>query len=179
MKENFDAAFDRMLRSEGYMERADNPYGFSNHPSDPGGVTQLGVTKRAWEDYLGKKVTIDDMKALRPETVKPFYKTRYWDRVRGDELPSGVDYAAFDFAVNSGATKSIRTMQDIAGAISDGIMGPKTLAAINRVPANEMIEAITMDRLAFLKRLSTWSVFGKGWENRVLSVEQTSLKMIG
>ena len=169
MKENFDKAFEVMLRKEG---------GYSNNPLDPGGRTNLGVTQRSWESFIGRSVTEAEMRALTPAVVKPFYKKMYWDKIWGDRLPSGVDLAAFDFAVNSGASRSVRTMQDIAGAVADGVMGPKTLAAINNVPPHEMIEAISMDRLNFLKRLPTWPIFGRGWESRVATVDKTALSMV-
>lgn len=117
MKENFDRAFVETLKHEG---------GFVNHPKDPGGMTNLGVTKRVWEDYTGRKASEADMRALTPEKVKPLYRERYWNRVRGDDLPSGVDFAMYDFAVNSGPSRAIRTAQKIIGAKQDGMMGPQT-----------------------------------------------------
>ena len=177
MKENWNSSFDAVLRSEGFGVRSDNPYGFSNHPSDPGGVTQLGVTKRAWEAWVGHKVTIDDMKSLRPETVKPFYKKMYWDQIRGDDLPSGVDYAAYDFAVNSGVLRSIKTLQDISGTIVDGVLGLKSLAAIRAIPADQVIKIMIDHRESFLKRLPTWKTFGTGWSNRLVKVEGLAKRM--
>jgi len=177
MKENFDISFDKVLRSEGFGVRKDNPYGFSNHPRDPGGATQLGVTQRAWEEWVGHSVTIDDMKGLRPDTVKPFYKAKYWDKINGDRLPSGVDYAAFDFAVNSGVSRSARYMQKIAGVPEDGLIGPKSLDAINACPPDEMVDALCSARLDFLKRLPTWNTFGRGWQTRVTEVDRQAAKM--
>jgi len=178
MMENFDVSFDKMLRSEGFGVRKDNPYGFSNHPRVPGGATQLGVTQRAWEEWVGHSVTIDDMKALRPETVKPFYKAKYWDKISGDRLPSGVDYAAFDLAVNSGVSRAARYMQRIAGVPQDGIIGPKSLDAINACPSDQMVNALCSDRIDFLKRLPTWKTFGNGWQSRVEMVEIQATKMV-
>lgn len=163
MKGNWPEAFALTLKHEG---------GYSNHPADPGGRTNLGVTQRNWEAYIGKPVTEAEMKALTPQLVMPFYKKMYWDKIRGDDLPSGVDFAAYDFAVNSGIYKAAKVLQEIAGAVSDGIIGPKSLEAIKAVPPDEMISAICMERLQFLKGLGTWSVFGKGWGSRVAQVEQ-------
>lgn len=163
MKDNWEKAFLTVLVHEG---------GYVNHPKDPGGCTNMGVTKNAWELYLGKRVTEDDMKALTVEMIKPFYKKMYWDKIKGDQLPSGVDIAAFDFAVNSGVSKSSRVMQEIAGVTQDGVIGPRSLEAILAVPPEEMIDAITMTRLEFLKRLPTWDTFGKGWSKRVEQVEK-------
>lgn len=177
MKENFDAAFDNMLIQEGLNARKNNPFGFSDNIYDPGGVTQLGVTQRAWEEWLGRSVSVLEMKALRPKTVKPFYKEKYWDKIKGDWLPSGVDNAAFDMAVNSGVSRTARYMQRIAGVPQDGIIGTKSLDAIIACPPQQMIDALCDDRLNFLKRLPNWSRFGKGWERRVKEVELQSNKM--
>jgi lysozyme family protein len=177
MKDNFDESFHLVLVHEGLNARKNNPYGFSDHPNDPGGVTQLGVTQRAWEEWVGHSVSVTAMKALRPETVKPFYKEKYWDKIKGDFLPSGVDHAAFDLAVNSGVSRAARYMQRIAGVQQDGIIGPKSLDAINAYPPQEMINALCDDRLDFLKRLPTWKTFGKGWDRRVKEVGLQSNKM--
>jgi lysozyme family protein len=177
MKSNFDDAFSLMLRSEGFGVRKDNPYGFSNHPRDPGGATQLGVTQRAWEDWVGHPVTIDDMKGLRPETVKPFYKAKYWDAISADGLPDGIDYAAFDLSVNSGASRAARYLQSIAGVATDGVIGPVTLAAIAKKKPKEVIRELCAMRMNFLKRLPTWGDFGLGWSRRVAEVEIRAAKM--
>lgn len=168
MKGNWPEAFALTLKHEG---------GYTNHPKDPGGMTNLGVTKRNWESYVGREVTEAEMRALTPKLVMPFYKKMYWDRIKGDDLPSGVDFAAYDFAVNSGVHKASRMLQEIAGTVPDGIIGPRSLAAIKAVPAEEMINALCMDRLEFLKRLPTWGTFGKGWGSRVAIVEQQASDM--
>jgi lysozyme family protein len=171
MKSNFDAAFSSMLRSEGFGVRRDNPYGFSDNPRDPGGVTQLGVTQRAWEEWVGQPVTVADMKALRPETVKPFYRVKYWDAINGDNLPSGIDYAAFDLSVNSGSSRAARYLQSIVGVATDGHIGPATLAALAKRKPKDVIAELCAMRMSFLKRLPTWNDFGNGWTRRVADVE--------
>jgi len=170
MKTNFDASFKMVLVHEG---------GFVHDPRDPGGATNMGVTQRAWEEYIGHPVSEREMIALTKDMVKPFYKAKYWDKIKGDWLPSGVDHAAFDLAVNSGVSRSARYMQRIAGVLQDGIIGPKSLDAINACPPHEMINALCSDRLDFLKRLPKWKTFGKGWELRVAEVELESNKMAG
>jgi len=168
MKDNWEDAFAAVLKHEG---------GYVNHPRDPGGMTNLGVTKRAWEAYVGHEVDEAAMRALTPEIVKPFYKKMYWDKIKGDDLPSGVDYAAYDLAVNSGTGRAAKYLQEIAGVPSDGIIGPKSLAAIQACPANEMVDALCDMRLDFLKRLPTWDTFGKGWGRRVADVEEKATAM--
>lgn len=168
MKQNWDACFDMVIKSEG---------GFVNNPKDPGGMTNLGVTRSAWEAYLKRTVTEAEMRALTPATVKPFYKTLYWDRIKGDDLPSGVDYAAYDLAVNSGPSKAAKYLQEIAGITADGVIGPKSLEAIKSCKADEVADAICDMRLDFLKKLPTFATFGKGWSRRVAEVKAKSVSM--
>jgi lysozyme family protein len=168
MKENFDLCFELMLQHEGH---------YVDNPRDPGGRTNLGVTQRNWEVYLNRSVTEAEMRALTPEMVKPFYKALYWDRIKGDQLPAGVDYAAFDLAVNSGIYKAARYLQQIAGATDDGIIGPKSLEAIRSCNPEQTVDALCDMRLDFLKRLSTFGTFGKGWSIRVAEVKAKAVSM--
>jgi len=168
MKENWENCFAMVLKHEG---------GFVNHPKDPGGMTNLGVTRANWERYLNRDVTEAEMRALTPETVKPFYKTQYWDKIKGDQLPSGVDYAAYDLAVNSGTGRAAKYLQEIAGVTADGMIGPKSLEAIQSCNATEVADAICDMRLDFLKKLSTFETFGNGWTDRVVKVRAKSVSM--
>jgi len=99
MNANFKLALDHVLKSEG---------GFVHHKLDPGGMTNLGCTKAVWEEYVGHPVSEADMRALTPELVSPLYKRKYWDKVAGDDLPSGLDYAVFDAAINSGPGRAAK-----------------------------------------------------------------------
>jgi len=168
MKENWDTCFAMVLKHEG---------GFVNHPKDPGGMTNLGVTRTNWELYLDHDVTEADMRALTPEIVKPFYKKNYWDRIRGDELPSGVDYAAYDLAVNSGTGRAAKYLQRIAGVTEDGVIGPQSLKAIQKCDAESAVDALCTMRLNFLKGLNTFDTFGKGWTIRVNDVMARATEM--
>lgn len=168
MKENFDKAFAKLIRHEG---------GFVNHPSDPGGMTNLGVTQRVWEEWVGHPVDEKAMRNLTPETVKPLYKRKYWDRVRGDELPAGVDYCVFDAAVNSGPGRAVKWLQQSLGLAQDGICGPKTLAAANASDPELLVVRYNAIRLAFLQELPTWQAFGRGWSRRVAEVGQDASVM--
>ena len=162
MKGNWDQCFQMVLKHEG---------GFVNNPRDPGGMTNLGVTRTNWEAYLNRDVTEAEMKALTPDAVKPFYKNMYWDKIKGDELPSGVDYAAYDLAVNSGTGKTAKYLQKIAGVTADGIIGPKSLEAIKVLNSERVVSALCDMRLDFLKKLGTFETFGKGWSRRVAEVK--------
>jgi lysozyme family protein len=168
MKGNFDAALKAILHHEG---------GYVNHPADPGGMTNLGVTKRVWEEWVGHEVDEKIMRNLTPELVGPMYKVKYWDKIKGDDLPTGVDYVVFDAAVNSGPGRAAKWLQACVGVEPDGGIGPKTLAAVNAFDTNQLIEDYAKRRLSFLMDLQTWNTFGKGWGRRVAEVQKTGLDM--
>jgi lysozyme family protein len=169
VKENWDSSFAAVLKHEG---------GYVNNPRDPGGRTNLGVTQRAWEAYLNRDVTEIEMRGLTPEAVKPFYKTMYWDKIKGDQLPAGVDYATYDLAVNSGTRRATKYLQEIAGVFADGIIGPKSIDAIEALDPEQTVEVLCDMRLNFLKRLTTFDTFGKGWSARVAEVKAKASSMV-
>lgn len=168
MKHNWEEALAHILKYEG---------GYVNHPNDPGGMTNLGVTKRVWEEWTGKPATEADMRALTPAMVGPLYKKRYWDAVRGDDLPAGVDLCVFDCAVNAGVGRASRFLQQAVGVAADGKIGPMTISAVTAKPADEIIEAFCALREAHYKSLSTFDTFGKGWMRRLASVKVESTDM--
>lgn len=141
-------------------------------------MTNLGVTKRVWEAYTGKPANEATMRGLTPEMVKPLYKANYWDKVRGDDLPSGVDYCLFDIAVNSGPSRAVILLQRALGVKDDGSLGPVTLAKAAAADPKDLVKKICAARLAFMKSLSTWATFGKGWERRVSEVQATASTMV-
>lgn len=169
MNSNFDLALNLVLKHEG---------GFVNHPSDPGGMTNLGCTKAVWEAWVGHPVDEKTMRNLTPADVSPLYRRKYWEKIQGDELPTGIDYACFDTAINSGPGRAAKLLQSCAGVVADGAIGPKTLAAVKAANPQLLIRDYCAARLAFLKELPTWKVFGRGWERRVIEVEQAALKML-
>ena len=168
MKANFDACLARVLASEG---------GFGNHPLDPGGMTNLGVTKRVWEEFVGHPVSEADMRALTPDKVAPLYRRKYWDKVSGDQLPAGLDYAVFDAAINSGPGRAAKWLQALVGATQDGAIGPGTMAAVAAKPVQHLIAQYNDTRLQFLESLPTWGTFGKGWGNRIAHVQSTASQL--
>ena len=172
MRENFENCLALMLAHEG---------GYVNHPSDPGGMTNLGVTKRVWEEWVGHEVDEKQMRALTPEVVAPLYKRKYWDACRADELVSGVDYCVFDVAVNSGPGRAIKFLQSCVGVTADGGFGPATLAAVVKAQEDptRLVEMYCARRLEFLQSLKTFETFGKGWSRRVQEVKDKALKMLG
>jgi len=158
-----------MLVSEG---------GYVYHQSDPGGRTNLGVTQTTWENWIGRQSDEAEMRGLTPEKVEPLYKKKYWDAVRGDELPMGLDYLMFDFAVNAGAGRAIKTLQTAVGVTPDGGFGPMTMAAVQAVDPVELIERFSQAKEDFYRSLNTFSVFGKGWLNRVADVKLKASAML-
>jgi len=177
MKENWDKSFELMLGSEG---------GFSDDPRDNGnklpdgrkGSTMLGVTQYNWEHWTGHQVTHEQIKKLTPADVKPFYKKKFWDVCRCDDLPSGIDYLVFDFAVNAGCGGSAKLLQTVVGVTPDGGIGPITLAAVNAIAENELVEKFSQAKEDFYRGLSNFNVYGVGWLNRVAAVKQKATSMV-
>jgi lysozyme family protein len=141
-------------------------------------MTNLGCTKKVWEEHCGHEVDEKIMRALTPADVAPLYKTKYWDKVRGDELPSGVDYAVFDAAINSGPARAAKWLQTCVGVEPDGGIGPKTLAAVANCDSQQLVKDYCKRRLSFLMYLEHWPTFGKGWERRVADVQAKAIGMI-
>jgi lysozyme family protein len=169
MLSNWKQAFALMLKSEG---------GYVNNPLDPGGRTNLGVTQAVWENWVGRKVDEPEMRGLTADKVEPLYKKNYWDAVRGDELPVGLDYLVFDFGVNAGAGRSIKTLQTAVGVTPDGGFGPMTMAAVKAIDPVELIEKFSQAKEDFYRSLSQFPTFGKGWLNRVADVKVKASSML-
>lgn len=164
----FMACLAEILKHEG---------GYVDHPDDPGGATNLGITHKTLASWRGRPVTKQDVRDLTVTEASAIYRARYWNPVRGDSLPPGVDLAVFDFAVNSGPAKATMVLQSVLGVADDGVIGPITLAALARAPGPATVIIGVCDaRLAFLRRLSTWPTFGRGWTRRVSEVSAAGLK---
>tara|TARA_R110002153_G_scaffold78557_1_gene201071 strand:+ start:139 stop:651 length:513 start_codon:yes stop_codon:yes gene_type:complete len=168
MKQNFDKCLAKLLSHEG---------GYVNHPKDPGGMTNLGVTKRVYDDWIGRESTEQEMRDLTPTDVGPIYKKNYWDRVKGDDLPSGVDWCAFDWAVNSGSGRPAKAIQRAVGAAADGAIGPMTLKAVADKDPKEIIEYVFQVRQSFYESLKTFETFGRGWTRRNKETLDQALQM--
>jgi lysozyme family protein len=165
MRENFAKALAQVLQYEG---------GFSDHPQDPGGATMKGVTQAVYDAWRREeKLPTQSVRYISDLEVGAIYRDQYWDRIRGDDLPSGIDFAVFDFAVNSGVSRAARTLQGVVGVTQDGVIGPATLQATKTYVAM----SVTNRRLAFMKSLSIWSTFGKGWAARIANVKSQILAL--
>lgn len=161
-----EVAIPRILKHEG---------GYVDHPNDPGGPTNKGITISTFQSYIKPNGTKEDLKKLTTEQATVVYKRQYWDAVMADSLPVGVDYAVADFAVNSGPYRAVKYLQTIVGVTQDGRIGPKTLEAVRKMSSEDIINRLCDDRMTFLKRLDTWSTFGKGWASRVEGVRTDAL----
>ena len=173
MKSSFDGAFNHVMQSEG---------GYNNDPLDPGGETNLGVTKKAWAAYLGRAIQDGEMAALTQSAVKPFYKSQYWDKIRGDDLPKGIDYIVFDFAINAGVRQAILFLQRCVGATADGVIGPATMTKIAQSNMRMVILGFTNQKELFYRdiaqRKPSQERFLKGWLVRASTTEAKAMTML-
>ena len=166
---NSQRAIPLILKHEG---------GYVNHPSDPGGATNKGITLATFRRYIKPGGTVADLKALTEAQAVVVYKRQYWDAVLADLLPPGVDYTVADFAVNSGPSRAAKELQRIVGVTMDGKIGPQTLSAVEKMAAKDIINRLNDRRLAFMRSLkggSMWKTFGRGWQRRVDEVRAVSL----
>ena len=169
MKSNYDKCLETILHHEG---------GYVNHPKDPGGETNLGVTKRVYQEHGGTK----DMKNLLVEDVAPIYKKGYWDKIKGDDLPGGLDLCVFDFGVNAGPGRAAKFLQQMIGTTVDGGIGPNTLAKVEEYVRengeHETVKKYQEMRQKYYEQLSTFATFGKGWTRRVEETTKLALDII-
>ena len=169
MKSNYDECLKTILHHEG---------GYVNHPKDPGGETNLGVTKRVYQEHGGTK----DMKDLLVEDVAPIYKKGYWDKMKGDDLPGGLDLCVFDFGVNAGPGRAAKFLQSMIGTTVDGGIGPNTLAKVEEYirenGEHESVKKYQEMRQKYYEQLSTFDTFGKGWTRRVEETTKLALDII-
>lgn len=170
MDRNFNRCLKLVLVHEG---------GWSDHPSDPGGATMKGVTLENFRRYVKPGATKADLRKITDSQIGTVYRKFYWDAVSADDLPSGLDYAVFDFAVNSGPARAAKYLQAVVGVVQDGKIGPATMAAVNAKDPATLINALCDRRLVFLKNLKTWATFGKGWARRVAEVRADAVNMAG
>lgn len=162
MKHLFNEALSLVLKHEG---------GYVNHLADPGGATNRGVTQHTYDSWRRRMgLSVRTVRKITDAEVAAIYRRDYWNAVRGDELPAGLDYAVFDFAVNSGPRRARQFLQRVLGVEGDGVFGPVTMAAIEASDPSRNAVRLCETRLAWLKRLSTWGTFGRGWERRVNEV---------
>lgn len=175
----FDQCFDVILRKEG---------GYVNDPHDPGGATNMGITigtLKAWRNRDSGtqggqgpvEVTPDDVKALTEDEAKEIYFVNYWNALRCQEMPAGLDLTVFDFGVNAGVGRAARVLQKCVFVETDGQVGDITLGAVHNFPPIDLIHRFDEARMDFYRGLSSFDRYGPGWTNRVRSVETSALAM--
>jgi len=170
MEANFFKSLEIVLKHEG---------GFVDHPEDPGGATNKGITHKTYSDFLGRPLEdVSELKNIPDEHVQQIYKDGYWNRVKADQLSSGVDFCIFDWAVNSGPGRAAKALQKAVMVTQDGAIGPMTLAAVEEELPEEIIEKITKEREEFYRSLKTFDTFGKGWLRRNEETRDFALEMI-
>lgn len=151
--------------------------GYVDNPKDPGGATNMGITIGTLSGWLGRSVTKQDVKALSKGVATNIYRQQYWDKIRGDDLPSGIDYAVFDFAVNSGPARAITMLQQILRVQESGVIDAKTRTAIAEHSIQDLINAISDKRAQWLEGLASAATFGPGWLARVRRVRIRALAL--
>lgn len=155
--ENRKTWVEALMRVEG---------GYSNHKADPGGPSRFGVTIPALSDWRGEPCNAEDVSSLTEEEATSIMIAKYWQVMRGDQLPSGLDCYAADFAYNSGPARAARVLQELVGTQADGFIGPKTIEAVRKRKPLDLLLAYHDARMQFLLSLDTWDTFGRGWTNR-------------
>jgi len=150
----FNTIFDRLMQHEG---------GYVNHPNDPGGETMWGVTKRVARahGYYGS------MRSLPKSLAKDITEKSYYKAVKGDQLDRLIAWQLTDAAYNHGNRRAVKFLQAAVGARQDGLIGPRTLAAVAAMDKNDVVFLFNAERIEFYTRLRTWQTFGRGWARRV------------
>jgi lysozyme family protein len=170
MSDNFSISLLFTLKSEG---------GFSDDPHDPGGATMKGVTLEVYRDYKGNsELTAADLKRITDAEISDIYMSRYWAKVRAEELPDGIDLSVFDMGVNAGPATSIKLLQRALGVTADGIFGPITLAAVSAAAPHALVQTLYQRQITYYRSLSTFKYFGKGWTRRCQGRRQAALALI-
>ena len=167
---HFERCLDLVLLQEG---------GFTCDPQDPGGATNWGITIGELRRWRGDdQVTVEDVKSLTKEQAREIYRANYWNLMKCEDLPPGVDLIVFDMGVNAGPSRSVRMLQKIIGVDDDGAVGPVTITAATTMDAADIIRNMSERRLDYYRSLSTWPHFGRGWSNRTNNVMKAALAMV-
>lgn len=151
---DFDQAFSVVIQSEG---------GYTNDPHDPGGETNFGICKRDYPHLDIKNITLEQAKAI--------YKTEYWDRVRGDELPYPLNFFMFDCGVNQGVEVSIKLLQKTLSVVQDGILGVNTMRAAKAMN-DDALALYLADRALRYTGTRNFDRYGRGWLKRLFVISR-------
>ena len=166
---NFPHALPIILKHEG---------GYVDHPRDPGGATNMGITHKTLAAWRGRPVTPQDVRNLTKAEAGRIYRANYWNAVNGDSLPPGADLVVFDFAVNAGVSRASRLLQKMVYAEQDGHIGPATLEQVARIDPVSLINGYSEGRMNHYRSLRIWDTFGKGWTRRTSETREAALGMV-
>jgi len=165
----FHRCIDKILAHEG---------GYVDHPDDPGGATNMGITFNTLRAWRGEAITKDDVRDLSEEEAREIYRANYWNALNCDQLPVGVDLATFDFGVNAGVRRAAKMLQKIVAVEADGQIGPITLGAVNQNEPDYLIKHFSDARLSYYRSLPHWDTFGRGWARRTAETRDAALEML-
>lgn len=168
MKGNYTKALALVLRHEG---------GWADHPRDPGGATMKGVTLNTFRSFYGHDRTRQELRNITQEQLETIYH-KYWEDVKGDDLPGGIDSLLFDMGVNAGPKRAVKLLQRTLGVTEDGILGPITLGKLKDWNPVKLVEKYSDTRLAFYRSLKTFDAFGKGWTRRTEESKEFALGLL-
>ncbi|KZK82251.1 putative Peptidoglycan domain protein [Pseudovibrio sp. Ad13] len=171
MQDTFQLIVSDLLESEG-------GFAHRSRKADPGGPTNFGITQRTLSAWRGQSVSVQEVRSMERAEAVDIFRAQYWDAVKGDKMPSGLDYALFDFAVNSGPARAVKTLQSILGVAADGLAGAETFGALETHDLGDLVGKLSAERLRFMKRLKNWPYNKNGWTRRVRDVQQRSLELI-
>lgn len=169
MRSSLPTALDHVRAYEG---------GYVNHPRDPGGCTNLGITLATYRRHLDSRGTCAGLKRLKWPQAAEIYRRAYWAAVNGDDLPAGLDLLVFDMGVNAGPGTAIRLLQQVLEVEDDGVIGPKTLAALSRRDPLDLVDSYSARRITYYRRLKTWTTFGLGWTRRTQAAKQAARALL-
>lgn len=163
----FDDALAVILTHEG---------GYVNHPQDPGGATNKGITQGTYNAWRRKKkLAVRSVRDIENHEVAAIYRESYWNPLKCEDFPFGVALCLFDFGVNAGISRAAKTLQSCAGVKADGVIGPQTIAAAQAIHKNELIERFTTKRVTYYASLKTFATFGNGWIRRTIETMATAI----
>jgi lysozyme family protein len=174
MADSFDVCLAFTLRAEG---------GYVNDSADPGGATNMGITLATYREWSDNPVLGPaQVQAMTERTAQAIYRSLYWNPLRADALPTGVDLTVFDMGVNAGIWRSARLLQRALGFTGeevDGCVGPETLAAAEQCDARSVVDDLAQRQAAFYRSLPDFPTFGDGWLARTRERQSAALAMIG
>ncbi len=170
MSRRFRECLPHILKHEG---------GYVDHPEDPGGATNMGITHITLASWRGCSVTKQDVKNLRPSEVQDIYKANYWDAAHCANMPVGIDLCVFDCAVNQGVGDARRFLQYALGVRVDGVVGPITLGAVSHAKPSVLLRKFMARRMEDYGNLSIFKTFGGGWSSRLMDTMYLATRMVG